>query len=359
MNGRERVLAAIAHRTPDRIPRYDAFWEETVANYERASGMSMAALKQKWGFDIVVSYLDNSMRMPVSREDLGEEEIVHDRCGYAARRFKGKATLHYISHAGDAENWPELKKRFILDPRGESRIDADSFFLRTEQGRSWEQARQALADGAGGLFRLLNFYGPFEATWRHHGYEQTMVDCLEEPELMADMAETVVDLTIKTLDHALHNGFAFDGAWMVEDLGCTRGLLISRSVYRSLVFPQHRRLGDFFKARGLKYFIHSCGDVREIIPDMLEAGVDVLQPLQANTSLRLPDLRKEFPEATFWGNVDPRKLAGSKEEIKEELRRVAPPGGVGGGYIYHSDHSVPPDVGYENYEYAMKCLDAL
>ena len=359
MTGKERVLLAIAHQEADRIPIYDSFWEETAKQYEQASGMSMIELHKKWGFDIFSLSMDNSMRMPASREDLGEWEIVNDRCGYTVKRRKGKALMHYCNHVSNEKNWPDLKKRFILKQNEESRVETESFFLRTAKARPWEQVKRIIPEMAGTCFKLINFYGPFEATWRHYGFENLLIGCLTDIDLINDMFKTVTDLTIEILEFATNNGFSFDGAWMFEDLGCTRGLLISRDIYRNLLFPHHKKIGDYLKMKNIKFFIHSCGDIREIITDFIDAGIDVIQPLQANTSLRLPELKKEFPGVTFFGNVEASKLAKSKEEIEKELRRAILSSKSKGGYIYHSDHSIPPDVSFSNYEFAISIIHEL
>ena len=361
MTGRERVQAVLSHREADRVPRYDSFWEETAERYERESGKTMKELLESFDFDITVFSMDVSMRFPASRTDCGDYEIIKDRCGYTVKKYKGKSLLGFQHHeVNGREDWERERGRLRLDKNDESRVDTEPYFLRTHPAPSWEDAVRAINAAGGDKYRLITFYGPFEATWRHHGHENMLMNLALEPELIAEMYEAATDLTIETFEYALELGMEIDGGWMVEDLAYTRGLLMSPVTYRALIFPQHRRLGDFLHSKGLKFFVHSCGDATAIIPDYIDAGVDVLQPLQADTGHDVPAHKKQYGDRlTFWGNVNVRKLAGSFEDIEEEVRRVVIPGKKGGGYIYHSDHSIPPEISLENYMRLIKTLDKI
>lgn len=354
MTGRERVLCAINHEEPDRVPRFDSFWEETQEAYGRTADQ----LAEEFQFDMLNLALDNSMRFPVSRRDEGEWEVVCDRCGYTARRHKGKATLEFIKHEnGGPEDWGRLKERFTLEKDGESRVDTRAYFLRTDPAPSWPEAVRRMNESGGGKFRMINFYGPLEGTWRHHGYAETMMDLLAEPEYSSEMFEAITNLTIETLEYALSLGLRLDGAWMVEDMGSTRAPLIGPQTYRELLLPWHKKLGDYLRSRNLKFLVHSCGDIHTLLPGLIEAGVEVIQPLQANTTLHVAKLKEELGDKLcFWGNISVQALAGTREEIRREVLSKVVPAMKGGGYIYHSDHSVPPEVPYENYRYLMELL---
>ncbi|HOP10904.1 MAG TPA: uroporphyrinogen decarboxylase family protein [Oscillospiraceae bacterium] len=355
MTGRERVYGALRHEPIDRVPRYDSFWDETLMNW----GISAKELAQRFDFDIRVFGLDNSMRFSTSREDLGEQEIVNDRCGYRVRRFKKGGPMDFLWHAtAEYEGWSQNKHRFRLDPADESRVDVAAFFLRTTPVPDWDTAIAAINADSPDKFRLMNFYGPCEATWRHHGFENWLMDMAAEPEWTMEMFGAVTNLTIETLDYALQKGLKFDGIWMTEDLGSTRATLMSPKTYRELIFPWHKKLGDYVKSKNLKFFMHSCGDVSDLIPDFIEAGVDVLQPLQANTTMHVVRLKEQYGDRiSFWGNISVAVMEQGKEAILEEAKSKLIPAKRGGGYLYHSDHSIPADVTYENYAYLMGLLD--
>lgn len=106
--------------------------------------------------------------------------------------------------------------------------------------------------------------------------------------------------------------------------------------------------------------MQSCGYVEPFIPDLIEAGVDVLQALQGNTGMTLVELKPKFGDKlTFFGNISERSFKEGPEAIEAEMREKIPVAMEGGGYIYHSDHSIPPEVSLETDLHAMKVLDEI
>lgn len=357
MTGKERVLGAI-NRTPiDRVPRHDAFWDETMEAY----GKTGAELQKEFDLDIAVVALDNSMRFPSKYVDLGAQEEGWDRYGFHYKRNIGLSTLHYMDFAtADPEDWEEHKHRFNVDKNGESRVDAAGYFLRKTPVPTWEEAVARINALPDDKFKVLNFYGPWEGTWRHHGFENTLMDFIAEPEMVQEMFEGIVNTTLESIDYALSLGMKIDGFWIVEDMGCTRSALFSLDHYREYLKPWHKKIMDFAHERGLKTIMHSCGDVLDFIPDLIDVGLDVLQALQANTRLDVSKLKEEFGDKiTFMGNISVQSMAEGGDVIREEMERKIIPAMQGGGYIYHSDHSISPDVTYEKYCDVMKILDRI
>jgi len=149
----------------------------------------------------------------------------------------------------------------------------------------------------------------------------------------------------------------FDGAFMADDLGFNKGPFISPAMYRELVFPHHQRLCGYLADEGLRTILHSDGNVELLIPDFLEAGFAALHPLEAKAGLDVRSLKKRFGNRLILvGNIDVRKLSGTKEQIEEEIASKIPAAKEGGGYIYHSDHSVPHTVSFENYTFAIEMV---
>ena len=379
MTGRERVTRIIDHKEADRVPKYDSLWEETfVRFYDEGLPRDLDKNYEKlqlscgtrtigdptgdyFGYDIDVFGLDNSMRLPPRMvEETDTYEIIADRCGYVAKRNKGLSLLDFMEHVcPDEESWMKYRDRFVLDLSDTSRIDNQGFFLKLGKEPTWDEAKLMFDRyRENGKFLLFNGYGPYEAAWRHHGYTQTLMDMACEPDLMRDMFEKNTNLTIEILKHAIKTGMKPDGYWMTEDLGCTRSTLFSPESYKELVYPYHKILGDFLQKEGIRYFVHSCGKIDALLPDFIRAGIEVVQPLQANTGMNLVDLKKEYgKDLTFWGNIDEMAYAKTFDDIEREIAEKVPAAMKGGGYIYHSDHSIPPTVSLENFRYAMKMLE--
>ncbi len=133
--------------------------------------------------------------------------------------------------------------------------------------------------------------------------------------------------------------------------------LIAPALYWRLMFPHHQRLCAHFAAQGLRTLLHSDGDVAPLIPLFLEAGFAGLNPLEAKAGLDVRMLKPLYGDRLiFFGNIDVRKLAGSKGEIEEEISSKLSVAKEHGGYIYHSDHSVPNNVSLENYRFAIEMV---
>ena len=100
--------------------------------------------------------------------------------------------------------------------------------------------------------------------------------------------------------------------------------------------------------------MHSCGAIEPVIDDLVEVGLAVLNPLQANAGLDAVALRRRYGRRlAFYGNIDVRKILGSQEELLAELRRKVPLA-RDGGFVFHSDHSIPPQVGFERYAWMLR-----
>jgi uroporphyrinogen decarboxylase len=221
-----------------------------------------------------------------------------------------------------------------------------------EMGRTFTDLRQQER------FILLHVYGPWEATWRKHGFEESLVTLALEPDFIAAMCEAHTDLVIGTLDRAREVGIAPDGLFLVEDLGMNTGLMFSPRAYERVVFPAHQRLGEYLHRHGIAYFIHTDGDIRALIPRLIQAGVQVLQPMEAKSHLDVRELKREYGrDLAFFGNIDVRKMTASRAELEEEVRTKLDIAMRGGGYIYHSDHSVPPTVSFDTYRFLMELLN--
>lgn len=362
MNSRERIKAILAFQESDRIGKTDAYWEDTLTRWHGEGLPPDADVKDYFDFDIEPIYLDASLRMPEKLlEDTAEYTIREDKLGYTAKQWKGKSgALGYLDHViKTREDWDRLKGRLTVDFGGTSRIHTVSYFEPfvaypswAEMGAIFQQVR------ATDRYVLLHVYGPWEATWRKHGFDTGLMNMALEPDLVREMCDTHVDLVIATLKRAHEEGIVPDGLFLVDDLGMNTGLMFSPRTYDKVVYPAHKRLGDYLHNRDITYFIHTDGDIRTLIPRLIDAGVQVLQPLEAKSYMDVRALKAEYGrDLVFFGNIDVRKMSASKAELEDEVRTKLDIAMRGGGYIYHSDHSVPPTVSFENYLFLMELLD--
>jgi len=182
---------------------------------------------------------------------------------------------------------------------------------------------------------------------------------VEDPDLIRDIFEAHVTLMIRMCEMLMDRGVVFDGAWFYGDIAYNKGLLFSPKAYREVLMPSHKRLFDFCNAHDMPVIYHTDGDVRDAIPFLIEAGIRCLQPLEAKAGMDVRALKEEYGDRlAFMGNIDIQVMSGGDRSlIEEEVKSKVLAAKKGGGYIYHSDHSVPPSVTFESYEWVMELMD--
>ena len=148
-----------------------------------------------------------------------------------------------------------------------------------------------------------------------------------------------------------------------DDLGMNTGPLMSPETYRSLFKPRHTLLCQFIKQHSsMRTFLHSCGSIYKLIPDLIEAGFEILNPVQTNARDMEPErLKKEFgASVTFWGaGADTRSVLnqGTPEQVKDHVRRNIEILSPGGGFVFNTIHNILPDVPPQNILAMFEAVD--
>jgi len=361
MTPRERVLAALSREPEklDRVPMQDAFFADTLERW-RGEGMPAdVAPGDFFGFDMDTLFADVSLRLPERLlEETDEYLVAEDKHGFTAKRFKRKAGIHYVEHkVRTRAEWDSLKERLAVDLGDAARIGPVSYFEPFVRYPTWPELRAIFAGlRQRGKFIVLNAYGPYEHSWRMRGYTETMMMLVAEPQWAEEIFAAHTDLLLSLLHKALDEGVRIDGLFLVDDLGVQSGPLARPSVIESLLMPHYARLSAFLRAEGIVFLLHCCGGIRPLIPMLIEAGVEVLQPLQATAGLDVRELKREFgDQLVFMGNID-AKLMHDPAAIEREIRDKIPAAVAGGGYIYSSDHSVPSDVSLADYQRLLRLV---
>jgi uroporphyrinogen decarboxylase len=181
---------------------------------------------------------------------------------------------------------------------------------------------------------------------------------LDDPQWVKDMFKTNAELVINVAEEMMAKGFEFDGAFLYDDNGYRNATLFSTAAYKELLFPYHKMLFDSFRDKGLPTILHTCGCVNAFVPHYIEAGLTCLQPLEVKAGMDLIELKKKYgKQLAFMGGIDVRCMASDDpSEIEEEIRTKIPLAKKEGGYIYHSDHSVPDNVSFPKYKRTMELV---
>ena len=177
-----------------------------------------------------------------------------------------------------------------------------------------------------------------------------------DPGWAHDMADLYTTITIHLLEDLFAREGLPDGLWVWDDLGFKRHPFLSPAMYRELIFPAHRRLFDFAHGRKLPVILHTDGFIEPLLPHLIEAGIDCLQPLEVKAGMDLLKLKKSYGERiALIGGMDARVLiTNDLEQVRHELETKVPQAMSGSGYILQVDHSVPDQVHYDTYRYFVE-----
>ncbi len=192
----------------------------------------------------------------------------------------------------------------------------------------------------------------FEMVTRVRGMEQAVMDLAASPALSRHMLAQAFDFTLELGRQACER-FPLDWLWSGDDVGGQSNMIMSPQTWRDMVKPHLAEIFDISKSRGMWTAYHSCGSIRPIIPDLIEMGLDVLNPIQCNCPGMDPfDLKKEFGKRiAFMGGVDTQELLplGTADEVyRATVKLVEEMTRDGGGYILAASHAVPPETPVEN-----------
>ena len=363
MNGRERIRAALRRSPPDRVPLADGFWEETIELWKAQGHLPEA--DDPFGFfglEWRLVHFDSGLMFDT--EDLEETDdciVRRNAYGTVGRFRKAQSAPAELLEfpIRDRGDWDRLKDRMRWHPH---RFALTGFYSFT---RAWTPPRQDWQGKMAGLAGLkvtgnyiaLYAYDAFEATWRKLGHERAFTALAEDPAWMREMFEAQMDLLIEGYAQMIAAGAAVDGFFLASDLALRTGPMFSPAAHRELCVPGLKRLCDFLHAHDTDLIFHCDGDVRPLIPNLLEAGIDCLQPMEVHAGLDVRDLKTLYGDRlSFMGNIGHDEMLLPDEEMEAVITDKMTRAARGGGYIYHSDHSVAPDVPFEQY---LKVLDVV
>ena len=184
-------------------------------------------------------------------------------------------------------------------------------------------------------------------------FEGLAYACYDYPEMVEDMVETCCQLVEKFLDQVLPH-FTFDYASGWEDICFKNGPIVTVDFFKEVVMPRYKRISSKLHAHGIDIWYTDCdGDVRPILPYLLEGGINCLFPYEVNGCAHPAELLNEYgKQLRIMGGVDKIQLKEGKDAIKAYLESLVPLV-ERGGYIPFCDHRCPPDVSVENYLYYL------
>jgi uroporphyrinogen decarboxylase len=368
MSSRDRVRAALEHREPDRIP-FDLGGTRVTGIHVRAYERLRPALGLEPRPPRVADITQQLAEVePDVLDVLGADvRLVSPRGGSAYRREIRQLDGHwtYTDEWGVGRRMPMDGGMYydsyappLYGDIDRAAVDAFAWPDAADPARTagmGEEARRYARDeeravGVGSICGGLT-----EGLFKLRGFEEGYMDLAGDPALARRVMERVLEVKLAYWERALPEvGDDADVLVEADDLGGQDRTLFSPRTYRELVKPLHRELFDYLHARTrARVFFHTCGAVRELIPDLIEIGVDILNPVQVSAAnMDTGELKREFGrEIVFWGGgVDTQRVlgTGSPADVREEvLRRVEDLRGDG-GFVFAAVHNIQPNVPAEN-----------
>jgi len=369
MTSRQRVQAAIRRTPADRVPVFMWFHPVTAARLGRLLEIPPSRVSQAMGDDIAQIWVNNNYAM---------EGVVHEHDGERHTDFWGitwekQGPFNQIVKTPLMDATPEqlLAYKFpyehleeLLEPMAKlaDNVARASSPCVPGASRPWgttdnedhgQDARATRGQDVRGTFLGCDV-SPcvFEMYWRLRGMEGTFLDMAAEPALSNEMFRRCADFA-ERLSVECCRRFKLDWLWTGDDVAGQLGMMISPAQWRELVKPHLARVVKIGKDAGLPVAYHCCGGLRPIIGDLVEIGIDVLNPIQCNCAGMEPlELKKDFGDRlAFMGGVDTQSVLphGTAAEVRRDTARLIE--GMtagGGGYILAASHTVPPETPDEN-----------
>jgi uroporphyrinogen decarboxylase len=361
MTDRRRFLAALRYDSPDRLPNHElGLWGQTAEKYVAAGMPEDATGNWFQGCDFLG--LDRRDFVPLDSGPIPayEHEILEQTERYTIYRNRW-GIVHKALETGMVRGTRASMDQYLRFPV-ETREDFRSMKHRydpTSAGRrpdDWPRRVERWRERNCPLCLLTNAsFGIYSHMRRWMGTENLSLAFYSQPALVEEMVEHLTDFLIELTRPALEQ-LDIDYFNFFEDFAYKTGPLLSPKLFRRFLMPAYRHINAHLRRHGVEFiWLDSDGNPEVLVPLMMESGINCLWPLEVAAGMDPVSLREEFgPDLRLSGGIDKRALAKGHRAIDEELDRRLRPMLAHGGYIPTIDHTVPPDVPYENFMYYME-----
>lgn len=336
---RQRFERMYAHQEADRVPILASPWGTTLERWKREGMPPDVDFAEYFDLDRVAGIGgDTSPRYPAKVIEETDDYVVYfDSWGTTAKNWKhASSTPHWLARTVvDRASWEAAKARMVMSRDRVDWAHLERYYPVWRKQHSWIH---------GGLW-----FG-FDVTHaRVVGTEQLLVWMADDPDLVRDMFNTELTCSLQLLEMIWDAGYTFDAVSWPDDMGYRNGAFFSLGMYREILKPVQKRAVDWAHARGIKAHLHSCGNINALLPDLIEIGLDALNPLEVKAGMDPVHLKQTYGDrlvlhgglnAMLWGDID---------QTRAEIRRLLPILKRGGGYIFQEDHSIPDNVSLADY----------
>ena len=322
---RERVSAQIRHQETDYIPytiRFDADIAERLDSH--------------YGGDAWRSLIDNAIRrLPGPQLEIYQTGGPYYTDLYGSRWQVDRLPFHLVE--------PVLKTPSL---EGFEFPDLETIFQP-----AWEKEVLQAIDQQKDRFLVIGLgLGLFDRSWALRGFEEALVDSIAHPDFYDELVELITDHQMEIVQRLLE--LPVDGILFADDWGYQQGVLIGTERWRKIIKPRVARLYQRVRRAGKYVLTHCCGSIEEILPDVIEIGLDVYQSVQPEAKNNNPyELKRKYgDQLTFWGGLGSQSTIpfGTPDEVRREVARLCREMGRGGGYILAPAKALQPGTPMEN-----------
>lgn len=371
MNSRERVLCALNHQEPDRIPldlgsghacKFTKYFYVKLLDYfgikdEEELEICHLPYQLVYASDKVLDLLGCDVRNARLRP------IPQEKSPYA-KQWETEDSYYVINDWGTKYRMPKEQGLYfdlvdVVLANAESEEDDKTFIWPTPskyQPTSCKELEDYRAAGYATTISEVFGNGFFQTGPLIYGFEHWFMMMASEPKRCHQFMEKLLEKKIEYYDNLFE---VYDGLVDVtaeaDDYGTQNGLMASPKMIREMILPYHKRLIDHIKSKGnIKMTLHTCGSVSDALPDIIEAGFDCLNPVQISAAKMSPDfLKKTYgKDITFWGggiNTQDTLPLGTPEQVRDETKRIIDIFAPGGGFVFSAVHNIQDDVPIENF----------
>jgi len=372
MNSRERIITALNHKEPDKVP-FDfggtlATTITSVAYNNLRKYLNLKEVTTVMGDPICDTVrIDNDIlelyeidTLPIYIKDntiCGEQlnlpTIYEDEFGIEWKR----ALDYYCIVSSPMKNGTkdEIKK-----------INWERYVNKDLATGLKESTERLYNDTEYCLIADIPFMGPFEGGCKLRGYDNFLIDLCLNKDFARELIENLTLTAIKKWEIILDQvGPFIQVAALSDDLGMQQSSYISPSMYRDFFKSSHKEIIDFIHTKtNAKIFLHSCGSVYNLIPDFIEIGIDILNPVQRFAAdMNIEKLKKEFgDDICFWGGaIDVQRQLPffNFKEIEEVVKKTLDVLAPGGGYVFFPTHNIQTDISPDKINFLFKIFQEL
>jgi uroporphyrinogen decarboxylase len=370
LNSRERLLCTLNHKEPDRIPldlgagnscKFTKYFYLKLLDYfgikEEQIQVCHVPYQLVYASDKVLDLLRCDVRAarlkPIKQ---GES--------FYAKKWEDNESFYYMNDWGTTYRMPkhnglyfDLHDCILKDAEDEE--DDKKFVWPTPE--KFDSLGRKELEG----YRTAGFATTISETFGNGflqtgpliwNFENWLAMLVSEPERCTAFMDIFLKKKMEYYDNIFDiYGGLVDVCCEADDFGTQRGTFVSPKLIREMILPYHKKLNDYIKSKGdIKMTLHSCGSVTAALPDIINAGFDILNPVQISAKDMGPELLKSSfgKDIVFWGggiNTQSTLPNGTPEQVREEVKRNIDTFAKDGGFVFSAVHNIQDDVPIENF----------